>query len=175
MKHPWLDANEIAPGLWQGSLPVRGLVLKTSGFQTLVICAQELESAVEGYPGVRVHFAPNHDDGVTPFTPEAYKVAYEAAELVVADIQAGRRVLVSCMAGLNRSGLVSALALHLLYGWPGARCVDHVRSKRRPRGSHQRALSNDAFVEALYELRPRQQATSSDWEESGTGLLIPRK
>jgi len=69
-----------------------------------------------------------------------------AAARTVADrVTAGRRVLVHCWAGLNRSGVVSARAL-MFMGVPVTEAIARVRSAR---GGW--ALSNAAFVEWLYE------------------------
>ena len=56
---------------------------------------------------------------------------------------AGDRVLVRCQAGLNRSGLVTALVL-MLAGWEPAAAVRQIRAARSPH-----ALYNPAFVEWL--------------------------
>ncbi len=58
--------------------------------------------------------------------------------------QLGRRVLVRCQAGLNRSGLVTALVL-VLDGWDP---TDAVSLIRRCRSSM--ALCNEDFVEWLH-------------------------
>jgi hypothetical protein len=45
--------------------------------------------------------------------------------------RAGDRVLVRCQAGLNRSGLVTALVL-ILEGWQPADAIGHLRERRSP-------------------------------------------
>ncbi|CAN5185860.1 hypothetical protein BH18CHL2_BH18CHL2_03420 [soil metagenome] len=62
-------------------------------------------------------------------------------DLVVARLRGGGRVLVHCSMGLNRSGLVSALAARALLGLTGAAAVERVRSAR---GAD--ALCNEAFA-----------------------------
>lgn len=57
--------------------------------------------------------------------------------------QAGDRVLVRCQAGLNRSGLVTALVL-VMAGWDPAEAIRHIRSRRSPH-----ALFNSHFVRWL--------------------------
>jgi protein-tyrosine phosphatase len=68
-----------------------------------------------------------------------------AARTVAQRVQAVRRVLVHCWAGLNRSGVVSARAL-MFMGVPVTDAIARVRSARGVW-----ALSNAAFVEWLYE------------------------
>ncbi len=56
---------------------------------------------------------------------------------------AGDRVLVRCQAGLNRSGLVTALVL-VSAGWDPAEAIRHIRARRSPH-----ALFNHHFVRWL--------------------------
>jgi len=67
------------------------------------------------------------------------------ARTVAERVEAGKRVLVHCWAGLNRSGVVSARAL-MFMGMPVTEAIARVRAAR---GAW--ALSNAAFVEWLYE------------------------
>jgi hypothetical protein len=120
-----LDANEIAPQLWQGSAPPTGPTVRRSGFDVLVLCAQEYQPPPPDFPGVRVIHAPMDDRAWIP-EMEAHKAAQAAA----AHIRAGRRVLVTCYKGWNRSGLVSALTLWYLTGLHGSHLVRRVRARR---------------------------------------------
>lgn len=158
---PPLDADEIVPGLWQGSWPSFGSVVSNAGFHTLVLTARELQYPAELYHGVKVIHAPNDDNEERyPFTREKLAVALQAAREVVTDIQSGKKVLVTCAAGKNRSGLVSALTLHLLYGWPGSDCAALVRRKRIPLDGLP-ALSNPVFSQALSQLQGNTSASKS--------------
>jgi protein-tyrosine phosphatase len=148
------DANEIVPGLWQGSKPPVGVIVKSRGFTHLVLCARELQLPKEMFPGVQVIHAPNDDHpDYGPLDREKLKTAVVAARQVAEAIRNGGKALVTCAAGLNRSGLVSALAMHFLYGWSGDQCVDRVRKKRKPKCGY-RALTNNEFTEALRRLKP---------------------
>lgn len=145
-----LDAHEIIPGLWQGSLPPRGSLVALEGFDTLVLTAVEYQFSSVYFPGVEVIRAPNEDAG-EPLTHPQLQVAVWAAKEVVKRLQAGEKVLVTCAQGINRSGLVVALTLHFLHGWPGRICIQAVRLKRKPRQGH-KALTNPYFVQALERL-----------------------
>ncbi len=60
--------------------------------------------------------------------------------------------MVTCMAGINRSGLVSAVTLHMMTGRSGKDCVRHIQQCRPG------ALRNPRFVEWLSTLkRPAAQ------------------
>lgn len=151
-RHPTLDAHEIVPGLWQGSVPTLGKGVAQGGFHLLVLSAREHQYPSVYFPGVAVVNAPNDDNAAYgPLTREKLKVALQAARRVVKTVKAGKAALVTCAAGLNRSGLVSALALHLLHGWSGDRCIKQVRA-RRPAKKHIRPLSNSDFTAALRRL-----------------------
>jgi hypothetical protein len=137
-----LDATRIAPKLWQGSKPVGPL----RGFDAVAFCAAEHQPNVAG---IEVYNCPLHDDVLSP---EETSIALSCARRVASIVLSGRRVLVTCQQGRNRSGLVTALALHLLTGWPGWWCVRRVKSHRNPdlfRLGMGPALSNESFVAFL--------------------------
>jgi hypothetical protein len=69
----------------------------------------------------------------------------DAARTVAERVTAGRRVLVHCWAGLNRSGVVTARAL-MYRGLPVAEAIDRVRAARG-----EDALFNTHFVAWLHE------------------------
>lgn len=145
-----VEANEIVPGLWQGSIPPRGNTLARYGFNAVVLAAVELQFPAHLFEGVAVLHAPNEDDG-RPLTRERMIIAISAAKQVAARVTDGQKVLSTCAQGVNRSGLVTALALHFLYGWNGQHCVSVVRRKRQLRNGW-KALSNSYFVDALQKL-----------------------
>lgn len=99
------------------------------------------------FPGVRVIYAPNDDDPITPPHREHLAVALRAAREVSDGLRHGLKTLVTCWAGLNRSGLVTALSLHLLTGCSGFDAVRLVKRHRR------HALSNPQFVDVLCRLK----------------------
>lgn len=68
---------------------------------------------------------------------------------------AGDRVLIRCQAGLNRSGLVTAMLL-MLAGWPAE---DAIRQIRRQRAEV--ALVNDDFVDWLVHNAPTALAETN--------------
>jgi len=150
-----LEADEISRNLWQGSYPEPGRVLADAGYTMLVLCAHEHQDHPDVFPGVQVVHAPNFDDGgIDPLPQALFDTAVRAAQLTELEIVAGGRVLVTCRMGMNRSGLVTALALHYLYGWDGPTCIHRVRSFRKaPNGYY--PLSNSEFVRVLKTLPAR--------------------
>lgn len=104
-----------------------------------MLCAEENQHE-ELYPGVQVILAPGEDDS-RPERMKRYLPAWKAAaEQVAQHVKDGKSVLVTCMAGLNRSGMVTAMALYLLTGWSGSYVVNHVQACR------EMALCNDTFA-----------------------------
>lgn len=145
-----LDANIIWGTLWQGSAPPGGNVLREKGFDVLVLAAKDHQRA-DMYPGVTVICAPGDDDARRHRLDRFIDGWREAARQVVEHVRAGRNVLVTCMAGHNRSGLIVALALRDLTGWSGQEIVDHV-CQSRPY-----ALNNSTFAGYICECYPRKK------------------
>lgn len=145
------DAHEIVPLLWQGSKPKPGRGLADAGFEVLVLCAREYQPTTASFPGLILINAPNDDHYF--MTREDLQGAVDAASQVAEHVKAGRKVLVTCLAGINRSGLVVALALHEIFGYSGESCINIVRAKRRLADGDDVALTNTIFVEALQKLK----------------------
>jgi protein-tyrosine phosphatase len=141
---PSLDVARVAPKLWIGSAPPVGRSLSRAGFDAVVLCAKEYQPPSRELPGVFVVHA-GFDDSLQP-SAEDVETALEASRLVATLVADKQRTLVSCWLGKNRSGLVTALALHRLYGASGRECIAAVRSARPG------ALFNPAFVALVEDL-----------------------
>lgn len=148
--------DRVAPKLWQGSAPTEGCYEK---FDAIVLCAVEhqpkyLWDTVRGRFRGEVLRAPFRDTDEP--TRDELIAARDAAVSVAARVTAGKRVLVTCQAGLNRSGLVSALALcTAVEGMTPGDAIDLVRRARGPW-----ALSNPAFVREVYRACGRRAPES---------------
>ncbi len=157
-----MQAQEIHPGLWQGSWPPPGRWLADKGISTLVLCAYEYQPpfrfpdqvamlvglrSPSPWPDVNVCYAPLDDSFSQQPPRDALHAALKAARYAAAMLAQRRRVLVTCWQGRNRSGLVSALTLHLHLGISGKDAVRIVQTRR------QRGLRNPIFVDMLSRLR----------------------
>jgi protein-tyrosine phosphatase len=138
-----LDADRVAAEIWQGSLPPKGSTVSDNGFDVLVLSARELQAPARHFPGVRVLHAPLNDDAPTL---TELRTAFAAAKAVASAGRSGKKVLVTCAAGRNRSGLIVALSLMML-GMKASQATSLVRAAR---GEH--ALSNQYFVRELLML-----------------------
>ncbi|MCW2813438.1 MAG: protein phosphatase [Nocardioides sp.] len=139
---PW---DEVVPGLWQGGHDVRSQSAKAcvvdDEFDLVVSLATR-----RGYgprDGVEHVVARLADAGVDALTAERLD---GLAATVAAAVAAGRTVLVRCSGGLNRSGLVVALAL-VRTGHDVDDALALVRAARGPW-----ALTNPGFVTHLRSL-----------------------
>ncbi len=151
-----IDATHIAGPLWIGSHPLtmnlcceehdnkgrRGDDLARNGFEVVVLCAEEWQPKI---PGVETIHAP-FDDDHQGLDARQTEIAFDAARKTADRIAEGRKTLVSCWAGLNRSGLVCALALASVTNSTPQEAGRLVRSKRDG------ALTNMAFRGLLSRL-----------------------
>ena len=140
---PIIDAHRIIRRLYQGSLPPAGPWLRHAGFDVLVLAARELQPSASRFPGLVVYHVPLEDDP-GPLTSQERRVIRRVSRLLAAHHRAGKRVLITCAAGWNRSGIITAATLRRITGAPHDAIVDRIRRKRSPR-----ALGNRDFVRAF--------------------------
>ena len=135
---PW---DEVHPGLSVGG----HAVADDQGWTVPVVVRDEFDTVISLYAepghgpddGVEHHYHRMADaDLLGADAEEVARLAALAAERVAA----GKRVLVRCQAGLNRSSLVAALAMVRL-GVPPQDAIDRIRAAR-----HVNCLFNRSFV-----------------------------
>ncbi|MEW2509470.1 protein phosphatase [Streptomyces sp. NPDC046870] len=138
---PW---SEIVPGLWMGGHEFRG----GSGRLEFAVVRDEFDVVqsllrLPGYgpdPGVEHHVWPIPDG---PLDGTQLAGVIRLAQAANEALDAGRRVLVRCYHGYNRSGLVIAHAL-VQRGDSADRAIQQIRARRSAW-----ALHNELFVEYL--------------------------
>ncbi len=138
--------DRIHKGLFQGARPEVGSSLQHQGFKLLILCAEEHQPPATLFPGVEVYYAPNDDNFSKMPTRDELRIALGAARYALPILQGGGKVLSTCHMGLNRSGLVSALILHLWLGCDGTMATRMVQRARSG------ALRNPGFLECLGRL-----------------------
>lgn len=129
-----------------GSAPIPGI--SALPFDVLVLCAQEYQPTDKLFPNNKVLHVPFDD--ADPISKEEAHRACRGGAVVAQLIRDRKTVLVTCMAGRNRSGLVTGFALMNL-GYSGPHAVEHIRKCRG-----ENALSNEFFVRLLCEYSKRQ-------------------
>ncbi len=138
---------------WQSGAPLDLDALPAAGVSAVVLCAMPSHYREEGIdvdrivPGLAILRAPMVDDQDAGIDAYTIQIACAAADRVVGMLGAGKRVLVTCMAGRNRSGLVSALTIMRRRGMSGAEAVEWIQARRDS------ALTNDSFAEWLRSRR----------------------
>lgn len=132
-----MSQNEVAPGLFVGSKPPPG---RHACVDAIVLAAMEYQPRADQFPGAEVLHAPLDDDPTRPMREDEIAIATKAAGRVARRLRAGKRVLCTCAAGLNRSALIAALAMNDVFGMSADEIIARLR---RARGSW--ALSNPNF------------------------------
>jgi protein-tyrosine phosphatase len=136
-----MSRSEVAPGLFVGSKPSPG---RHDDFDVVVLAAMEYQPPGHLFPGVEVIHVPLDDAPGRRMREDEIVDATNVASRVARRLRAGRKVLVTCQMGWNRSALIAALAMHDVYGIGADEIVARMR---RARGMW--ALSNPNFVKLL--------------------------
>lgn len=131
-----LDVSNISPRLWMGGAPPFDKDLPA--VDILVLCARELQPTTLAFHG-EVLRCPLIDDYLEPTD---LKLALDTAHTVATQIVAGKRVLVTCAQGRNRSGLVTGLALGKITLMSHDQIIALIRRRRGIPG----VFSNEAFT-----------------------------
>jgi protein-tyrosine phosphatase len=108
-----VDSTEIVPGLFVGAAPRPGMI-KPDDFDVLWLTTEEYQPPGDAFPGVDVHRVKLNDDPDKRLDLDALEKAMHAGRKVAREVADGKRVLVTCARGLNRSAFVAAIALMTL-------------------------------------------------------------
>ena len=123
--------TEVYPNLWIGGTDEDDIVGKPEiepritkqDFDT-VVTLHAWSNPVDWYVReIRQHF---QDGEVTEFNEEDLNFL---VELVCYELELGKNVLIRCLSGLNRSGLLTTMVL-MRYGYSAEETIAHLREKR---------------------------------------------
>ncbi|MFJ8083918.1 protein phosphatase [Streptomyces sp. NPDC096205] len=132
-ERPW---DEVVPGLWMGGHEVRG---RTGQVETVVVRDEfDLVQTLLRLPGYGPDQGVEHQVWPIPDGPlDGTQLAgvIRLAEAACDALDAGRRVLVRCFHGYNRSGLVVAHAL-VRRGHRPEDAIRLIRTRRSPWALH---------------------------------------
>ena len=153
--------SEILPGLWQGG---------THDFDTLEFPKQyPIWNQEKLFDSVATLYAVAHPVGWgiserrfgfpdSALDEDNLPEIHAMADWVYDEWKSGKKVLVRCQAGWNRSGIITALTL-IKDGYKPKDAIDLIRARRSPH-----ALCNEDFVRYLEDLsrtkRPSAQSKS---------------
>jgi len=148
--HCGVPASRIGDRHWQSGFPMPFEDLPKHGIDLVVLAARDAQPTEEDLtfirtkcPGLSIIVCPFDDTTDRAALPGIVKIATGVAARVAQRINEGKEVLITCAAGLNRSGLISGLVLVERYGISGKEAADRVRAARPG------ALSNAVFREYL--------------------------
>ena len=146
--------------------------LSGSRFHLVVFCAKEFGPPPQVFKDPRerrakVYYCPLDDAVITK--DEAF-LASRAADVVLQALRSSQEVLVTCMQGRNRSGLVIALALHMLSGSGGEAAAQFVRQRRLRVAAP--ALTNPSFVALLKNIPLREDGPKVASRAEQKGLIV---
>lgn len=136
----WIIPNRVAQGGYPGpDARVFG------SFDTVVFSAEEAQPRFRLPSGKLALYAPLDDDIYRPLPRAVGAELHPLAVNLATQARGGRKVLITCMQGKNRSGLITALTLLKLYPtWTPEQAIAIIRRNRKlPDGSQ--ALGNTMF------------------------------
>jgi protein-tyrosine phosphatase len=140
--------SEIVHGrLWQGGAPVDFAWVRRTGITVVLdVSNPEIYPAPKDFEGLDYIKMPLEDTNRLP----DLAILDGVVQAVANAYRGGRKILVHCRMGLNRSGFVDALVLRALFNLTGAEAMKTVQARRE--GS----LVNAVFAAHLRTLpRPR--------------------
>ncbi len=138
-----MEVFEVVPGLFIATRFAAGTEYRTLDVDAIVDLEDWEDAWTPPVPFGSLYVCLPMDDGddVDPKVPEL-------AVFIASLVKSGRRVLVHCTEGLNRSGVVVARAL-MDMGMTATEAIDLVRRRRGPSVDGFPALSNPAFEDWL--------------------------
>ena len=133
------QVSRITDQVWIGSAPPRDSKLWEI-FDVVVLAAEEYQPPSNWLDNIEIVYVPLDDSG-KPMTNVEKKIAVATAIFIAKRLRKGKRVLFTCMQGLNRSTFVAALSM--LYAGIESNPDTIINRMRRVRGI--RAFGNKYF------------------------------
>jgi protein-tyrosine phosphatase len=155
-----VNANQVSKNLWVGGVPTDPKSVEKK-FDVLVLCAHEFQDVFPPHVHMKteVLLAPM-DDG--KITNEEKHLALKMALKIRERLDKGKKVLVTCAAGVNRSALVAGLAM-MLGDHDVKSAIEDIRKHRKPQYTRLTPLSNPHFQSFMHEV---QEAINTHTQKS---------
>ena len=143
-----MNADQVSKNLWVGGLPTDHAAVDKN-FDVLVLAAKQFQDVfpVHKFPNTKVIHAPMED--AKPSQAEK-AIALKAGLEVLEHNRNGKKVLVTCAAGVNRSALIAGLAM-VIGGVEAEKAIKRIRTRRHP-ASGATPLFNKHFVKVLKDV-----------------------
>jgi protein-tyrosine phosphatase len=136
-----LDFHWIVPGIAQGSFP-QPLSEAFKHADTIVFCAMEKQPKSAKAPaGKRIIRFGFDDDIYRPIPPEVGDLFHQMARRLAGEVTAGRKLLITCAMGLNRSGIITGLTMMYALRMAPHDVIKLIRARR----------SKDALMNPIFE------------------------
>ena len=139
---PATTANRVYGRLWMGGCPTPLFELRKH-FNCLALCADDYQLVKNPWRDIEVINAPLVDSG-EPMLRLEPEIAVKAAGAIIGRLLKDKNVLVTCIAGRNRSGLVCAIVLCKGFGFTPDQAISMIRSART-----EKAFRNPYFEKFL--------------------------
>lgn len=144
-----LDFHWIVPGVAQGSFP-QPLAEAFQHADTIVFCAEEKQPRNARVPaGKKIVKFGFDDDIYRPIPQEAGVLFHQMAQHLSREVVSGRKLLITCAMGLNRSGLMTGLTIMYAFRMSPRDVIKLIRARRS-----KDALMNPIFEQWLLNQRP---------------------
>lgn len=171
MTQATLSCSEVYPGLWIGAHPESNTALiRAAGFDLHLDVRGESPPTPGAQAEVQTVYLPlfdNAEDRKRPLTQDVLLRVKNAGKRIAGYVRSGKKVLITCKGGFNRSALVAGFAMHELTGKPGAELLEPIRKLRGRLTAPEAvrlgctyepptfALHNPQFVKHLTDLKAR--------------------
>ena len=165
------NSREVHPGLWIGAYPTNKSEIKAAGFNLHLDVRGESPPPAGASCEIETFYLPLTDDPSKPLDQDVLARIKTAGKRIAAYVRSGRKCLITCMGGFNRSALVAGFVMHELTGKTGDECAAIIREKRGtptkelaahcgvPFGDGRRALNNPQFCKHLGDLKTKTYDT----------------
>jgi protein-tyrosine phosphatase len=141
----------IVPNVAQGSFPaLRGKAFDYADILVLAADEHQMKGA-KPPPGKHIIRLGFDDDTYRPIPPEVGKIFHAHAQQLGKAALSGRKLMITCHMGLNRSGLITALTLMHGYKMRPSDAIKLIRGRRGPD-----CLCNPMFEQWLLSHEPRR-------------------
>lgn len=128
-----MNADKVGKNLWVGGLPTDPAAVDKN-FDAIVLAAKQHQDIfpVHKFPNTKLILAPLEDEpNSTGMSSQERALALKAA-LEVHDLnKKGKKVLVTCAAGVNRSALIAGLSM-VIAGVSAQHAINRIRKHRNP-------------------------------------------